>query len=478
MRSGILLRQVLLSTAMLWLLGGTGVAVGQAKPDPGNPTPASGTLAPVAAPNASIPASGTAMQEPGTSARNPERASTQAANPSAADAEPPGVIYKEAMHPLDIVRQSLENWSDSELAALHLGMRMAHEACDKMNPDDYTKDDLYDLAHLCAFGQDWNPANTAAQRYLGIKAPEHRAQAYAISVGAFVHLNAIDLAVGTAQEMLRVEPYDAEVAYTMRYMKDYLETTGNPEAVGLAEEEHAKIIDALSKGTPLRAVYGDAVVSTGLLYEMAMEAAFFEKYAGNDAQSASDVADVERALPQNAVLSAEDRQEVDSVKLQYHLLGTELEPIPVIRSYKSAKAKAQLAANFGAATALVVFPDWCVQCKKMMPTLTEFGAANAGTPIYAYGLVFRASGEQAAPDSQKDQKELAGTDVVEVSEETARSFGTTDYPLGIVVDHAGVIRFIGVLPGDAFNGDGYMAKVITRMVGAPVKTLPTSPQGE
>jgi thiol-disulfide isomerase/thioredoxin len=400
-------------------------------------------------------------------------------SPTAADAELPGAIYKEAMHPLDVVRQSLDNWSDSELAALSVGIKTAHDACEKMKPEDYSKDDLYDLAHLCAFGQDWNPANAAAQGYIAGKEPEHRTQAYAISIGAFVHLNAVDLALATTREMLRVQPYDAEAAYAIHYMKSYLEVTGDPRALQLAEDEHVKVIDALSKGTPLKAVYGDAVVNLGLLFEMAIEAAFYEKYAGDDAQAAQFLADVERALPSNAPLTGEDRQEIDSAKLQYHLLGTELEHIPVIRSFKSATAKTQITqdigAKFGAATALVVFPDWCVQCKRMMPTVTQFGAANADTPIYAYGLMFKPNGEETAQDAEKD---LAGTDVMEVSEETAHSFGTTDYPLGIVVDHTGVIRFIGVIPSDAFNGDGYMEKVITRMVGVSVRTLPIGSGGE
>jgi thiol-disulfide isomerase/thioredoxin len=392
-----------------------------------------------------------------------------------ADAELPGAIYKEAMHPLDVVRQSMENWSEAELGALSVGVKTAREACDRMKPENYSKEDLYDLAHLCAFGQDWNPANTAAQQYLASKAPEHRTQAYAISIGAFVHLDAVDLALATTREMLRLQPYDAEEAYAVHYMKAYLETTGNPNALALAEEEHAKVVEALSKGTALKATYGDAVVNIGLLFEMAIEAAFFERYAGNDLQATQYLGDVERALPANAALTGEDRQEIDSAKLQYHLLGTELEHIPVIRSYKSATAKTEIGANFGAATALVVFPEWCVQCKKMMPTITQFGAANAETPIYAYGLIFKEGGEQAAPNAEK---ELLGTDVVEVSEETARSFGTTDYPLGIVVDHTGVIRFIGVIPSDAFNGDGYMERVITRMVGVQVRALPGSPRGE
>jgi len=38
-----------------------------------------------------------------------------------------------------------------------------------------------------------------------------------------------------------------------------------------------------------------------------------------------------------------------------------------------------------------------------------------------------------------------------------------DDPLGSVVDSSGTIRFIGVLPGDAFNGNGYIEKVLERM---------------
>lgn len=110
-----------------------------------------------------------------------------------------------------------------------------------------------------------------------------------------------------------------------------------------------------------------------------------------------------------------------------------------------------------------------------MPTMTQFSAANSETPIHAYGLIFKEQGEEAPPDMQK---ELLGTDVMEISEETAHSFGTSDYPLGILVDHAGVIRFIGVLPDDAFNGGGYMEKLITRMAGAQVKTPPLNQQGK
>jgi hypothetical protein len=47
---------------------------------------------------------------------------------------------------------------------------------------------------------------------------------------------------------------------------------------------------------------------------------------------------------------------------------------------------------------------------------------------------------------------------------TAQSLGVLDFPTAVVVDGEGVIRFIGMIPADAFNGDGYIGKVIQRMV--------------
>lgn len=389
-------------------------------------------------------------------------------------AEPPGAIYKDAMRPLDVVRSSLENWSDAELGALAVGMHKAKTACEQAKPESYAGDDLYDLARLCSFGQDWNAANAAALAYIASGLDAHRAQAYALSINALVHINAVDLATQTAREMLRKLPYDAEVAYAVRYMKDDLEQAGNPAALTLAAMEHAAVVQALGPGIPLKAAHGDAVIGVGALYESAMELAFLQRYAGDDPAAASTVADVEGALQKTAPLTAEDRQRVDGVTTQYGLLGLRLPMIEVSRSLLSPTAKARINPDFGAATVLVLFPDWCVQCRKMMRTLTTFGAANGDVPIHAYGLMFpdeSVVGEQ--PSHEENFKELQGTATLVVSAGTARVFGALDYPLGIVTDKAGLIRYIGVIPGDAFNGDGYIEKVITRMAAKSAGALKT-----
>jgi len=383
------------------------------------------------------------------------------------------------MHPLEVVRGSMENWSEPELGALAVGMHKARESCTELKAENFSDDELYDLAKLCSFGQDWNDANSAATRYMDSRAEPHRAQAFALSINALVHLNGVDLAIQTSQLLLQSMPYDAEVAYAIRYMKDYLEQAGNQMARKLAEDEHEKIVHALQQGTALKAAYGDAVMGYGLLYDSAMELAFFEKFAGMDEEAAATAAECDDAVRSATALTAEDRQRIDSVRLQFRLLGTKLPEVAVTRSLLSAAAKPQLPPGFGEGTVLVVFPDWCAQCRNLMKTLTEFGKVNATTPLHAYGLMFHEDEDTGgqAPHAPTF-KELQGTETFVVPETTAQTFGILDYPTAVVVDRNGLIRFIGMLPADAFSGDGYVSKVIQRMVAAAHARGPTQPSGK
>jgi len=367
------------------------------------------------------------------------------------------------MHPLDVVRRSLDNWSDAELGALGTGMHMANQDCAQAKPDQYKGDDLYNFARLCAFGQDWEGANAAALAYVASREEEHRAQAYAISVSALVHMKAVDLAVKTAHEMMYL-PYDAEVAYALRDLKISLMQASDPAALPLAEREHAEIVAALSQGVPLKAIHGDAVMPVGALYESAMQLAFLDRYAGDTLAAAAAAADVERALPSTAALTAEDRQRIDAATTRYQLLGMHLPDVKILRALESPAAKTRIDLNFSAATVLVLFPDWCAECRTMMKTLTKFAEVNRDTQIHAYGLVYADDSVvfgQAA--HEENLKKLAGTQTLVVPDTAAQTFGADDYPMGVVLDGSRTIRFIGELPADAFNGDGYISKVIVNM---------------
>lgn len=410
----------------------------------------------------------------------------------------PGEVYKQAMHPLDVVRSEIGNWSDAELQALAVGVKMARESCDQAKPEDYKGDDLYDLARLCAFGQDWPQANNVALDYIAALENTHRAQAYAISVSALVHIHDIDAAVATARTMLRSLPYDAEVAYSLLSLKDYLEQSGNPAALMLAEMEHPAIVDALKQGTPLKAQHGEAVIGIGALFESGMELAHFERYTGDDKSAGATVSNLEDAIGSKAQISGADWLQISRVRAEYALIGWRLPQIDAVRSLASARlpetrsarvitapagvvhirpgtstfqtAASQPSINgpdFGEATVLVLFPGWCAQCRAMMKTVTEFATLNAETPIHAWGLMI-ADSTQNSDDTgvEASAKELEGTNTLIVSSATAAKFAPNDFPLAVVVDRAGVVRFVGAIPTDSFNGNGYVQRIIVRMATA------------
>lgn len=416
-------------------------------------------------------------------------AQTNPAGPEKAASEPrltPGALYRQAMHPLEIVRSSMDNWSDAETGAFRVGMGMAKQACEQAAPENYSGDDLYDLARLCSLGQDWNSANTAATRYLDSRAEPHRTQAFALSINALMHLFGSELAVETARSMMLNQPYDAEAAYAMRFLKDALEQMGNSAAIPLAEAEHPLVVKALEAGSELKAVHGDAVISLGALYESAMELAFWQRYRHKDAEALATIKDIEDAMAKATTPSGEDKHEIDAVRTEYALLGEPLpafKTTPVERPPKS-KGKAaaatqsamQIGPDYGAATVLVLFPDWCPQCRKMMKTLTEFAKVNKD--VYAYGLMFPEDPapvgipEEGQQAHEQNQKDVEGTSTLLVDGSTAQTLGVRDFPLGIVLDHGGRVRYIGVLPGDAFNSKGYMERVLAGMSGAQAGDSP------
>ncbi len=157
------------------------------------------------------------------------------------------------------------------------------------------------------------------------------------------------------------------------------------------------------------------------------------------------------------------------MRTQYHLLGMHLPNVHPTRTLQSANAKPRIDPNFGKATVLVLFSDWCIVCRELVKSMTKFAAAaNSNAPIHVYGLLYpedSPAGQQVAGKVHaENEKYLAGTPTLEVPAQTARTFGVVDYPLGVVLDSSGIIRFIGVLPSDAFERNGYVEKVLGRML--------------
>jgi thiol-disulfide isomerase/thioredoxin len=398
--------------------------------------------------------------------------------PEAARLRKPADIYREAMHPLDVVRNSLDNWSDSELGALAAGMHQAREACSQAKPEEYSGDDLYDLARLCALGQDWNSTYNAAQRYIVGDDATHRARAYAMEVNALIQMGDLSRAVATTGDMLSKLPYDAAVSESTAYIVTYLEQALDPDALVLALHEHPAILEALKKGVPLPETNGSDTVSVGSLYESGMHLAFLERYAGADGPAAWVVQELKSALPGPELLSVEDQRLIQTVDTRYNLLGTSPPEPEILKALPTPTGKLALQRIHGFPTVLLLFPEWCTQCRRMVKAMTSLAEANPSQrnaaqtnpaqpkrplKFAASALMFQNSVQDASsPLNDETRKDVQGTPTFLVSPATAALFGATEFPTGIVEDKQGKIVYIGLLPTNAFAPKGLIEEIVDR----------------
>jgi thiol-disulfide isomerase/thioredoxin len=379
------------------------------------------------------------------------------------DGKRPGEMYQQAMKPLDVVRSSLDNWSDTELRALTTGMMIAHTACDNAVAEGMPNEDLYDLIRLCALGQDWVRTKAIAQQYLATGDETHRAQAYAMSVNSQVHINDLEGAVKTAREMLHGLPYDAEVAYALRYLKTYLDQSVDPQALTLATEEHPILVEALKAGPVLKAAHGNAVIGTGELFESGMQLAFLQRYGGDSRGAERTLMDLQGAVGSLTGLSAEDKQLIDAAQVRYGLLAGQVSSLEAERIQPLPAAKVKLRSDTGFVTVFALLPEWCPQCLKTMKGLTEFAAEHVAAKVHGIGLIVR--DETMGATNEEAYAQMNGTNLLRITSRDAAAFGAVDYPLIVVTDQHGTIYFVGQIPDNAFVPNGYMEQVIGRIVG-------------
>jgi len=380
-------------------------------------------------------------------------------------AEPPGLIYKEAMHPLDVVRASFSNWSSSELMALSGAMRAARVACGATSPEVYAGDDLCDLARLCALGQLWPQALDTAQQCIARGPEARRTHAYATEITAWAQMKNLNKAQEAGLTLLRAQPYDAEVATTILGLKTALDVEMNSgRTLELELAEQPAILAALERHTVLTEEHGDALMSMGALYNSAAQLAFLQYYNQDRGPATETLASLDAAL--GTTLKDEDRVMIERVRTQFHLLGARLPELKLLRAFASPKAKPEIHPEANRETILVLFPDWCVSCREQMKIVTEFNKLNAEQGILAYGLVFHDDfGVKEDKPVALDWKDLEGTATLLVDPSTVRTLGAIDYPLGVIVDHAGVVRFAGVMPDVAFSGDNsYAERLLLRII--------------
>jgi hypothetical protein len=389
-----------------------------------------------------------------------QTAPSTAQMPAAQPAERPGDVYKELMRPLDQVRSSLDNWSPAELAALAAGIKRAQEYCGQVAPGSVGGDDLYQLARVCSVGQRWNDAEASA--YIRSASQPYQARAYAIRVNALLNLKDTTMAVEVARSMLRSVPYDATVDQSMAYLIHYLAMSLDDGALPLARERQPFLLTVVESGT-LKEQPGDTSIGTAALYGEGLALAYLEQYAGRRSEAQQTVAALDAAVAGLPAEKIDNQLEIDRAKAQYALLGEKLPPIQILRYAAPGNPHPRINPDYGTATVLLIFPEWCAQCRKMMQPLSSFLMRNSAYDIHAYGLLALDADETATDPFRSDSfKDLLRTPVLTTPSATLQSFGAVSFPFVAITDGTGRIRFLGTVSQNAFDAGGFVEQVIDR----------------
>jgi hypothetical protein len=413
----------------------------------------------------------------------------------------PQSAYEEATRPLEITRRSLENWSESETAALAVAIHQAKEQCAARTPSQYSGEDLIAYARLCALGQQWPTVQEAATLYLQAqrtaKPPKTLSdfpglpQAYAYLIDSSLHLNDPTVARVTADEMLWTVPYTDLTSEATNETIRYLQLIQTSDALSLLAHRQTILLSLLrtpvttnlaasQQPLPLHAIYADAIALAAL-----------QQFANQPEAAAATITELDISLPPNllpddAILIAESRR-------QYALLGSPLPDLApsadLLREPVNDASRIEI--NSGA-KALLLFPDWCAQCIRMgsqfMPALFRIGqydvhfyallaqatppatpapAPQKNRPVFTKATRFLPSSAAltASPDQPKTPAELLrGTPTLIVPNNLLTRFAVIDFPFLIVTDHNGIIRFLQPAPENVLASGGLTDQVIARVM--------------
>jgi hypothetical protein len=210
------------------------------------------------------------------------------------------------------------------------------------------------------------------------------------------------------------------------------------------------------------------VIGAATLYNEGLELASLEQYAGRQSEAQQALAALDAALAKVPADKVDNQVEIARARAQYALLGQMLPPIHILRyvapGYPPPPIESgYLSPDSKSATVLLLFPEWCAQCRKMMQPVNEFLIRNRAQKIHAYGfLALDADETTTDPFKSESFKDLLHTPTVTTPAKTLATFGAVNFPFVVITDGEGRIRFLGAVAQNAFDAGGFVEQVIDR----------------
>jgi hypothetical protein len=388
------------------------------------------------------------------------------------------------------------------MAAFAVAIHQATEQCSARTPSQYTGEDLIAYARLCALGQQWPTVEEAVTLYLHAqrtaKPPKTVAdfpglsQAYAYLIDSSLHLNDPTVARVTADEMIQTVPYTDLTSEATNETIRYLQLIQTSDALSLLVHRQAVLLSLLRSPAAANPTTSQQPLPVPAIYADAIALAALQQFANQPKAAAATITELDAALPPN--LSADDSILIAESRRQYALLGTPLPAIApstyLLRAPVTSLPPVQT--NFGAASAFLLFPDWCAQCVRMGPQFMTALSRTAQYGVHFYALLAQATppptpaptsqkpkpastkathflpssaAPTASPDRAKTPAELLhGTPTLIVPNDILTRFAVTDFPFLIVTDHKGIIRFLQPAPENVLTTGGLADQVIARVI--------------
>ncbi len=402
----------------------------------------------------------------------------------------PQAAYDDASRPVDIVRKSIANWSDAEMNALGVAMKKAAIACGERKAAMYGGDDLVALSKLCSFGQQWPAAKEAAALYIGADVPPEGpgktqlSLAYGLQLDAALHMHDMKEIVADANAMLAGVAYDANVNTAADDAVSYMQLAYTDEAIKLETIRQPLLLAALAAEKP--------VIPRRNLYASGLAEAELLQYMNRPDDAAASVARLDAALGDVTKISTDDMAPIGEVRKQYGLLGNPLPKLTLSLSLANPTEVPAFDPQFGAGTALLLFPDWCAQCVGMRRDLWKAEQTKQGI-VRLYVLLAEKTPDKDAlaaealaprpgsagslpthddkavmngapresPEKLKTPSELLlNTQTLVVPPETTELFAAGDFPFVVMVDYAGIVRFAGSAPETALRPGDFLDRLV------------------
>ena len=403
--------------------------------------------------------------------------------------ESPADLYLRAMQPVEIVRRSPNNITDSEMAAWGVAVSAAAHACVERKVEDFSGEDLFHFARLCQLGQQYEDAYVAARNYVAAGNTQSLESARALMLRASLSGNNLVRAERAALELLHNHPYDGTVHTLIQEMIMTLAAVDAAEnALRFVAERRNGLMSALRAGGGLPLHEGTYRVPQSTLLRDALSAVYLyrlENRMMNSQDMAVALLDSMRQIVADtgASVAPLEREAMQAALKRAELLTTDA-PVVSVQAASTAKPPLTAISYDKQVTLLAFYAPWSPQRTQMFDLLANLARDyksfpvqifSVSTPVVATGDATGKPPEVLAKLLEQFGKAANPVPVVIAPDSVNQDFAIDDWPMLAVIDPQGKLRFLDTLIGPEYKDGGRMHRLFAGLASQAGPLPPPPP---